>query len=97
MYQVDHIQIQTGSKRCNSRTYLELPVIEFPTWRIIISRIDSDPNVGAVQPAPIVVAFGDQSVSVFFGKRVCNATRNNHHLEAGTRTAHAYTRNDVQK
>lgn len=34
-----------GSKRCNRRIYLELPVIEFPTWRVVISQVNSDSNI----------------------------------------------------
>ena len=77
---------ECGGKTSTSRIYLELPVIELPAGRIIISQINSNANVNTEQPPSVIMALGHQSVSVFLSKCICNATRNDHHLEASTRS-----------
>lgn len=65
------------------RTYLEFPVVELPTRRIVVSQINSDPDVIGKQSLPVIIAFCNQSFSVFFRKSIRDATGNDNHLEAG--------------
>lgn len=76
---------KSRSLQCRTPAYLQLPVIELPAWRVVVSQINSDSNVSAMQPPSILVAFCHQCLSVFFREGVCDSTRNDHHLESSQR------------
>lgn len=64
----------------NGTIYLELPVIEFPARRIVLSQVSTGTDAGAEQSLTVFITLRHKSLPVFFWKCICDTTRNNHNL-----------------